>query len=165
MKFKCELPFLIILRKQMVNFEWYCTEFGLYTSDKDASDFLKVPTPSLAEIQEAQSDSILSLREVFNYWFTFPHNLIQVVLFLRLYICTLIVNYLFMCKILVKLNFSLFLDNCRFKGQTGVEYYGLVRGVLGHCILTPLPLQLSISLYVRKMWWIRKSPIFQWVTD
>ena len=52
---------------QIVNLEYYCTEFGLYTSDKDASDFGKVPTPSLSEIQEAQADSILSFREVLNY--------------------------------------------------------------------------------------------------
>ena len=49
---------------QMGNLEYYCTEFGLYTSDKDASDYGKVPAPSLSEIQEAQSESILSFREI-----------------------------------------------------------------------------------------------------
>ena len=55
-------------KDQMVNLEYYCTEFCLYTSDFSASDFGKVPLPSLTEIQEAQSDSILSLSEVLNYW-------------------------------------------------------------------------------------------------
>ena len=49
---------------QMGNLEYYCTEFGLYSVDKDASDYGKVPAPSLTEIQEAQSESILSFREI-----------------------------------------------------------------------------------------------------
>ena len=52
---------------QMSKMEFYCTEFGLYTSDMEASDFGKVPAPSLSEIQEAQSDSFLSFSEVVNY--------------------------------------------------------------------------------------------------
>ena len=52
---------------QMSKLEFYCTEFGLYTSDMEASDFGKVPAPSLSEIQEAQSDSFLSFSEVLNY--------------------------------------------------------------------------------------------------
>ena len=52
---------------QMSKLEFYCTEFGLYTSDMEASDFGKVPAPSLSEIQEAQSDSFLSLSEVLSY--------------------------------------------------------------------------------------------------
>ena len=52
---------------QIINLEYYCTEFGLYTSEKDASDLGKFPTPSLSEIQESQADSILSFREVLNY--------------------------------------------------------------------------------------------------
>ena len=52
---------------QMSKLEFYCTEFGLYTSDMEASDFGKVPAPSLQEIQEAQSDSFLSFSEVLNY--------------------------------------------------------------------------------------------------
>ena len=45
---------------------FYCTESGLYTSDKEASDFGKVPDPSLSEIQEVQSASFLSFREILN---------------------------------------------------------------------------------------------------
>ena len=52
---------------QIINLEYHCTEFGLYTSEKDASDLGKFPTPSLSEIQESQADSILSFREVLNY--------------------------------------------------------------------------------------------------
>ena len=52
---------------QMSKLEFYCTEFGLYTSDMEASDFGKVPAPSLSEIQKAQSDSFLSFSEVLNY--------------------------------------------------------------------------------------------------
>ena len=52
---------------QMSNLEYFCTEFGLYTSDNEASDFGKVPEPSLSEIQEVLSDSILSFTEVLNY--------------------------------------------------------------------------------------------------
>ena len=52
---------------QMTSLEYYCTDFGLYTSEQVASDFGKVPDPSLNEIQEAQSESILSFREVMNY--------------------------------------------------------------------------------------------------
>ena len=52
---------------QMSKLEFYCTQFGLYTSDKEASDFGKVPEPSLSEIQEFQSASFLSFREVLNY--------------------------------------------------------------------------------------------------
>ena len=59
---------------EIINLEYYCTEFGLYTSDKDASDFGKVPTPSVSEIQEAEIDSILSFREVLNFWCAFYDN-------------------------------------------------------------------------------------------
>ena len=52
---------------QMSKLEFYCTEFGLYTSDQEASDFGKVPEPSLSEIQEVQSSSFLSFREILNY--------------------------------------------------------------------------------------------------
>ena len=51
----------------MSKLEFYCTEFGLYTSDMEASDFGKVPAPSRSEIQEALSDSFLSLSEVLSY--------------------------------------------------------------------------------------------------
>ena len=49
---------------QMSKLEFYCTEFGLYTSDQEASDFGKVPEPSLSEVQ---SSSFLSFREILNY--------------------------------------------------------------------------------------------------
>ena len=49
---------------QMRGLEYYCTEWGLYTSDMDAATFGKVPDPKLQEIQEAQSESFLSFREV-----------------------------------------------------------------------------------------------------
>ena len=52
---------------QMSKLEFYCTQFGLYTSDKEASDFGKDPEPTLSEIQEFQSASFLSFREVLNY--------------------------------------------------------------------------------------------------
>ena len=52
---------------QMSKLEFYCTEFGLYTSDLEASDFGKVPEPSLSEVQEAESASFLSFREILNY--------------------------------------------------------------------------------------------------
>jgi phage terminase small subunit len=49
---------------QMSKLEFYCTEFGVYTSDQEASDYGKVPEP---EIQEVQSASFLSFREILNY--------------------------------------------------------------------------------------------------
>ena len=52
---------------QMSKLEFYCPEFGLYTSDLEASDFGKVSEPSLTEVQEAQSASFLSCREILNY--------------------------------------------------------------------------------------------------
>ena len=52
---------------QMSKLEFYCTEFGLYTSDQEASDFGKVPEPNLSEVQEVQSSSFLSFREILNY--------------------------------------------------------------------------------------------------
>ena len=52
---------------QMSKLEFYCTEFGLYTSDQEASDYGKVPEPSLSEVQEVQSASFLSFREILNY--------------------------------------------------------------------------------------------------
>ena len=52
---------------EMSKLEFYCTEFGLYTSDLEASDFGKVPEPSLSEVQEAESASFLSFREILNY--------------------------------------------------------------------------------------------------
>ena len=52
---------------QMSKLEFYCTEFGLYTSDQEASDYGKVSEPSLSEIQEVQSASFLSFREILNY--------------------------------------------------------------------------------------------------
>ena len=50
---------------QMSKLEFYCTEFGLYTSDLEASDFGKVSEPSLTEVQEAQSASFLSFSQYF----------------------------------------------------------------------------------------------------
>ena len=41
---------------QMSKLEFYCTEFGLYTSDQ-----------RLSEVQEVQSASFLSFREILNY--------------------------------------------------------------------------------------------------
>ena len=52
---------------QMSKLEFYCTEFGLYTSDQEASDYGKVPETSLSEIQQVQSASFLSFREILNY--------------------------------------------------------------------------------------------------
>ena len=52
---------------QMNNLEFYCIEFGLHSSDCDASAFSNVLVPNLTEIQEAQSSSILSFKEVLNY--------------------------------------------------------------------------------------------------
>ena len=57
----------LTLEDQMSKLEFYCTELGLYTSDKEASDFRKVPDPSLLEIQEVQSASFLRFREILNY--------------------------------------------------------------------------------------------------
>ena len=51
----------------MSKLEFYCTEFGLYTSDQEASDYGKLPEPSLSEVQEVQSASFLSFREILNY--------------------------------------------------------------------------------------------------
>ena len=48
----------------MNNLEFYCIEFGLYSSDYDASAFSNVLVPNLTEIQEAQSSSILSFNEI-----------------------------------------------------------------------------------------------------
>ena len=42
---------------QMSKLEFYCTEFGLYTSDQALSDFDKVPEPSPSDVQEARSAS------------------------------------------------------------------------------------------------------------
>ena len=47
----------LMFEDQMSKLEFYCTEFGLYTSDKEASDFDKLPDPILSEIQEVQSAS------------------------------------------------------------------------------------------------------------
>ena len=52
---------------QMSKLEFYCTEFGLYTSDQEAGDYGKVSEPSLSEIQEVQSASFLSFWEILNY--------------------------------------------------------------------------------------------------
>ena len=55
----------------MSKLEFYCTEVGLYTSDKEASDFGKVPDPILSEIQEAQSASFSSFWDPsFKSWTT-----------------------------------------------------------------------------------------------
>ena len=51
---------------QMKSLEYYCTEWGLYTSNMDAADFGKVPGLELNEIQEAESESFLSFREILN---------------------------------------------------------------------------------------------------
>ena len=52
----------------LLNLEYYCIEFGCYTSDLDAvdfgKDFQKVPEPELDEIQEYESASFLSFREI-----------------------------------------------------------------------------------------------------
>ena len=42
----------LTLEDQMSKFEFFCTEFGLYTSDQEASDYGKLPEPSLSEVQE-----------------------------------------------------------------------------------------------------------------
>ena len=52
---------------QMKSLEYYCTEWGLYTSNMDAADFGKVPGLELNEIQEAESESFLSFREILNH--------------------------------------------------------------------------------------------------
>ena len=77
---------------QISKLEFYCTEFGLYTSDKEASDFGKVPDPSLSEIQEVQSASFSSFREILNYWIALTLFFITFkVSFCRfLYICILL---------------------------------------------------------------------------
>ena len=53
---------------QILNVEYYCIEFGCYTSDLDAidfgKDFQKVHEPELDEIQEYESASFLSFREI-----------------------------------------------------------------------------------------------------
>ena len=53
---------------QILNLEYYCIEFGCYTSDLDAidfgKDFQKVPGSHLEEIQEIESASFLSFREI-----------------------------------------------------------------------------------------------------
>ena len=53
---------------QILNIEYYCIEFGCYTSDLDAidfgKDFQKVHEPDLEEIQEIESASFLSFREI-----------------------------------------------------------------------------------------------------
>ena len=51
----------------MESLEYYCTEWGLYTSNMDAADFGKVPGLELNEIQEAESESFLSFREILNH--------------------------------------------------------------------------------------------------
>ena len=52
---------------QMSKLEFYCTEFGLYTSDQEAYDYGKLPEPNLSEVQEVQSASFFSFREILNY--------------------------------------------------------------------------------------------------
>ena len=42
----------LTFENQMSKLEFYCEEFGLYTSDQEASDFGKVSEPSLSEVQE-----------------------------------------------------------------------------------------------------------------
>ena len=76
----------------MSKLEFYCTEFGLYTSDKEASDFGKVPEPSLSEVQEVQSSSFLSFREILNYWIALTIFFItfKVPTYRFLYICILL---------------------------------------------------------------------------
>ena len=52
--------------EQMNKLEYYCTEWGLYTSDMEAADSGKVSEPELNEIQAAQSESFLTFREILN---------------------------------------------------------------------------------------------------
>ena len=66
----------------MNNLQYFCIEFGIYSSDYDASSFGNVMVPTLTEIQEAQSSLILSFREVLNYWFTLSQCFIIVYAFL-----------------------------------------------------------------------------------
>ena len=87
----------------MSKLEFYCTEFGLYTSDQEASDYGKLPEPSLSEVQEVQSASFLSFREILNYWIsltiffiTFKVSLYRFLI--PLYICILLS---IICKILL----------------------------------------------------------------
>ena len=46
----------LIFEDQVSKLEYYCTEFGLYTSDQ-----------RLSEVQEVQSASFFSFREILNY--------------------------------------------------------------------------------------------------
>ena len=52
---------------KILNLEYFCIELGCYTSELDAADFGKVLNPDLEEIQEIESASFLSFREVLCY--------------------------------------------------------------------------------------------------
>ena len=53
---------------QILNLEYFCIEFGCYTSDLDAAnfgkEFQKVPEPDLQEILLNESASFLSFNEI-----------------------------------------------------------------------------------------------------
>ena len=55
------------LQDKILNLEYYCTELACYTSELDAADFGKVPNPELEQIQEIESASFLSFREILCY--------------------------------------------------------------------------------------------------
>ena len=55
------------LQDKILNLEYFCIELGCYTSELDAADFGKVLNPDLEEIQEIESASFLSFREVLCY--------------------------------------------------------------------------------------------------
>ena len=46
----------------MSKLEFYCTEFDLFTSDQEVSDFDKVPEPRLSEVQDVQFTSFFKLQ-------------------------------------------------------------------------------------------------------
>ena len=55
------------LEDKILSLEYHCIELGCYTSELDAADFGKIPNPELEEIQEIESASFLSFREVLCY--------------------------------------------------------------------------------------------------
>ena len=72
---------------QILNLGYYCIEFGCYTSELDAvdfgKDFQKIPEPDLEEIQDIESASFLSFREILSQWFATKYSVVLSTIFQR----------------------------------------------------------------------------------
>ena len=66
---------------QILNLEYYCIEFRCYTSELDAVDFQKIPESDLEEIQDIESASFLSFRDVLSQWFATKYSVVLSTIF------------------------------------------------------------------------------------